>query len=205
MLRGLVSAAIAAMLLSLFAAPAVLAHAALVSATPGPGDTVEGSPERIVARFSQDLNPSRTQLDVRAASGERVARGGEPGATKRQFVLALPDLAPGDYEVRWTSFSSEDGELARGSYTFTVTAPPTPSPTPQASQAAQPSQSVVPTASPAATPTPTTSSPATSPAASPVPETPDASSDTASVVIPIVAGLIVVALLAGWLLRGRRT
>ena len=204
MLRGLVSAAIAAMLLILFAAPAVLAHAELVAATPGPGDTVEGSPERIVARFSQDLDPSRTQLDVRAASGERVARGGDPGASKRQFVLALPELAPGDYEVRWTSFSSEDGELARGSYTFTVTAPPTPSPTPEPSEAPQPSQSVVPRASPEATPTATVSLPTTSPAASPPPETLDASSDTTSVVLPIVAGLVVVALFAGWLLRGRR-
>ncbi len=199
LLRGLMPAAIAALVLSLLVAPTVLAHAELVSANPGPDETVEGSPPELVTRFSQNLNPSRTRLEVRSAAGERVANGGEPGSTKREFVLTLPDLAPGDYEVRWTSFSSEDGELARGSYTFTVTARPTPSPTPLASPTAIPSSEL--SSAPSATPTPApTASPAPTPTAVPA----DPSSDIGSVAIPIIAALLIVVVVAVWLLRGRR-
>ena len=199
MLRALMSAAIAAFVLSLLVAPTVFAHAELVSANPGPDETVEGSPPQLVTRFSQDLDPARTRLEVRSADGERVANGGEPGSTKRQFVLSLPDLAPGDYEVRWTSFSSEDGELARGSYTFTVATRPTasptplPSPTPIASSEPSTTPTAIPTTAPTASPTP-------APSAVPA----DPSSDAGSVLIPIVAALLIVVVLAGWLLRGRR-
>ncbi len=199
LLRGLMSAAIAALVLSLLVAPNVLAHAELVSANPGPGDTVEGSPPELVTRFSQNLNASRTRLEVRSASGERVANGGEPGSTKREFVLTLPDLAPGDYEVRWTSFSSEDGELARGSYTFSVTARPTPSPTPLASPTAIPSSE--PSSTPSATPT---AAPTASPTPAPTSVPADPSSDIGSVAIPIIAALLIVVVVAAWLLRGRR-
>lgn len=201
MVRGLIAAVAAAIVLSLLVAPAALGHAELVSASPGPDETVEMSPAELVTRFSQDLDPSRTRLEVRSAGGERVANGGEPGATKRQFLLRLPDLAPGDYEVRWTSFSSEDGELARGSYTFTVGGAPTPSPTP----AASPTPSASSEPSPTPGPTSTTATPPASPIPSPSAAPTDPSSDAESVVIPIAAALLVVVILGGWLLRGRRT
>jgi methionine-rich copper-binding protein CopC len=117
---------VAALLLLLNTAPA-LAHAEFVSGAPGPGDEVVASPVELVIEFSQDLDPSRTSLEVRDASGVTVARGGEVGDGPREFRLALPELAPGAYEVRWTSFSAEDGELARGSYDFTLVAAPSPS------------------------------------------------------------------------------
>ena len=107
--RLVLRALVCAGLLSSLAAP-VLGHAALESATPGPGDRVTGSPMELVAQFSQDLDPTRTSLEVRDATGARVARGGDPGNTPREFRLDLPELAPGKYEVRWTSSSTEDGE-----------------------------------------------------------------------------------------------
>lgn len=198
MLRGLVLVATAAIALVLFSAPVVSAHAALVAANPGPDDTVKVSPTELVARFSQNLDPSRTQLEVRNAAGDSLARGGEPGSTKREFVLPLPQLAPGKYQVRWTSFSSEDGELARGSYSFTVIASPTPSPTPQASPTSSPSAETPPT------PRPTVSLPSATPTASLSPEQPDGASDVGPVLIPIVVALMFVIVIAGWLLRGRR-
>lgn len=203
MLRGLVSAAIAANVLSLLVVSPVSAHAELVAARPGPDMSVEGSPAQLVARFSQDLDPSRTQLEVRDASGARIARGGEPGSSKRHFVLLLPELAPGDYEVRWTSFSSEDGELGRGSYTFTVMAGPTPGPslTPPAtaSASASPSPTQVPPATQAVDESPTAVAQGL-----PDSEASTGSTGAGSVLIPIVAALIIVVLFAGWLLRGRK-
>jgi hypothetical protein len=54
-------------------------------------------------------------------------------------ITDVPDLAPGDYEVRWTTLSAEDGELDRDTWSFTVVAAPTPSPTPEPSPTAVPS------------------------------------------------------------------
>jgi len=186
------------LLLLLHASPA-LAHAALVSASPGPGDEVTGSPDELVAQFNQDLDPSRTSIEVRDASGATIARGGELGAGPREFRLALPDLAPGEYTVRWTSFSAEDGELARDTYTFTVVAAASPSPSPSRSPSPSPSSSAVATAWPSSTPGPATPAPSPSPTAG---NTTSASGDGLAIV-PILAAALVVAGLAVWLLRRR--
>jgi len=190
-IRALVSAA----LLSLLAGP-VLAHAELVSATPGPGDEIEGSPSELVATFNQDLDPSRTSLEVRDGSGSTVARGGELGDGPREFRLVLPELAPGEYQVRWTSFSAEDGELARDSYKFTVVAAPSPSPSPTPSPS--------PSTSPSPSPTPINATPSLLPSATPAPDATAASGD-GLVLLPILAASFVVGAIVVWLLRRRAT
>ncbi|MHB8893198.1 MAG: copper resistance CopC family protein [Candidatus Limnocylindrales bacterium] len=194
MARSLPRAAIAAaVLLMLLAAPA-LGHAAFVSGTPGPGDEVVGTPAQLVIEFSQDLDPSRTSLEVRDTSGASLARGGELGDGPREFRLALPELAPGEYEVRWTSFSAEDGELARDSYTFTMVAAPSPSPSPSPSQ--------IPSLSPPPSPTPLPATPAPSPSVvEPADEAP--ASGDGVVMLPILAASLVVSCMAVWLLRRR--
>lgn len=189
--------ACAAFLLSL--ASPVLGHAELKSATPGPDDRVTGSPTELVARFSQNLDPSRTSLEVRDASGARVVRGGELGDGPREFRLQLPDLAPGEYEVRWTSYSTEDGELARDTYTFEVLAAPSPSPTATATPrpSPRPSTSAAPSASPTVLPSSPTVSPDPGPSGSP------SDLDT-SVLIPIVVALGAVGAFGLWALRRPR-
>ena len=196
MLRRLWRSILVALALALLLAPVVAAHAELESATPGPGDEVVGSPAELIAKFSQDLDPSRTVLEVRDAAGTRIARGGEPGDDEREFRLALPDLAPGEYQVRWTSFSSEDQELARDSYTFTVVPEPSPtsSPTPSPTARASSTPTAAPTATATIAPTPQPSEPTT----------PIASASALETAIPIAATALVVAAAAVWLLRRRR-
>lgn len=198
--RLVLRALVCAGLLSSLASP-VLGHAALESATPGPGDRVTGSPMELVAQFSQDLDPTRTSLEVRDATGARVARGGDPGNTPREFRLDLPELAPGKYEVRWTSSSIEDGEIARDTYTFEVVAvtstPSSPTPSPR--------RSVPPAATPAGSPGPTP--PASGPLVSPSPGS-DTSGTPADldawVLIPIVVALAAVGVFGLWALRRPR-
>ena len=192
--RSLVrAAAVAALMLLLMPSAPVFAHAAFVSGTPGPGDKVVGSPAELVVTFSQDLDASRTSLNVRDSAGESLARGGEIGDGPREFRLALPELAPGKYEVRWTTFSAEDGELARDRYTFTVLAAPSPSPSP--------SPSSIPSSPPSPSPTLLAFTPAPSPSVEP-PLDAAAESD-GLVVLPILAAALVVAGIAIWLFRRR--
>jgi hypothetical protein len=173
---------------------AVLAHAELDAMTPADGATVDVAPSEIAATFTQDLDAARSSLVVVTASGTEVASGGEVDpAAPRQMTLALPSLEPGAYEVRWTTFSAEDGEgPERGVTTFTFTPPPpTPSPTP--------------TPPPSATPAPTpsaTASPPPSPAPSPSADGSQTGSTT-DILIPIIAAVVVVAGLGYWLARRR--
>ena len=177
-----------AMLLALLASPQVaLGHAELDTATPGPGDEVVGSPDELVATFTQDLDMSRTTMEVRDAAGTTVAEGPVLGQGPRELRLALPELAPGEYEVRWVSFSAEDAELERGRYSFTVLPAATPSPAP----------TLAPTVAPVTLPPPT-SAPTPVPTAAPEPE-----DSGVAALLPI--GIAVIALIAigAYLLRRR--
>lgn len=206
MTRSLTRAApLAALLTFLFALP-VLAHAELVSASPGPDDVVQGSPPELVAEFNQDLNPSRTSISVRNAAGDVLAEGGEPGGNPREWRLTLPPLEPGTYRVRYTSFSAEDGEIHRAQYTFTVEAAASPTPpqslSPTASASATPS--TLPTPTPATSTLPTSSASASSSPAPSIPPSPGSGPGfDLSMALPIIFVLAVVAVLGLWLLRRR--
>ena len=210
MIRSLRNAPALFVLLLLLLPSNAYGHAELVSGSPGPDETVTGPPSELITEFNQDLDESRTTLEVRDGSGERVARGGELGDNPRQFRLALPLLQPGTYEVRYTSFSAEDGELDRGRYSFTIAASPSPTPTtrPTSTTPATPtpdaSDPPTTTPPPSSSPPPApTASPAVSPTASPVTDPPPGPAGDVSVVLPIFAGLAIVGLLAFWLMRRR--
>jgi methionine-rich copper-binding protein CopC len=178
----------------LIAATVAFGHAELATVTPADKSTVQGSPTEIVMTFVQNLDPAKSSIVVVDSANKVVVQGGTvPAGQKREMDLAITTpLAPGTYTIRWTTFSTEDQETARGTTTFTVTAPPpsaSPSVAPSASAAAPSAlPSVVPTVVVSAAP----SSPPTTPAAS-----------TNDAVIPIIVALIVLAGLGMWLLRGR--
>jgi methionine-rich copper-binding protein CopC len=168
------------------------AHAALV--TISPADQSSGpAPTEIVGTFAENLDPSKSSFTLLDAGGVVVAQGGEVVSDDvRKMTLTLTEtLAPGAYTIRWTTFSTEDKELARGTTTFTVVAAgPSPSPAPSIRSTEGPSRtpSVAPSIAPSATP----SAPPTAPATS-----------TSDALIPIVVVLVVLAGLGLWLLRGR--
>lgn len=153
-----------------------LGHAELKTAAPGPGDKISELPAKLVARFTQDLRPNRTSIELRNADGKRIAEGGKDPDKARVQRLSLPTLEPGKYEVRWVTFSAEDDEIARGKYRFTVQAPAaTPASSPAGVDCTTPDESPAPDSS--AEPKPSV---APTPAATMAPEasgTPDSSSD----------------------------
>lgn len=200
-LRGRVRGALAAALfLTALIPQAVGAHAALDTATPADGTTVEGTPAEVAGTYTQDLTADGSSLQLRNAAGDVLATGTvDPADARRMVITALPELEPGDYEVRWVTLSAEDGELERDTWTFTVVAaagPTSTAPTPTAALTATPEVTAMPTVAP----TDATTAPPT-----PTPSIVGGVADpaTADVILPIVAGLAVVLVAAGALLRRR--
>jgi methionine-rich copper-binding protein CopC len=191
---GAIAATIAALMLLLLPAT-VFGHAELESTSPDDGEVLEGTPTEIVATFSEALEDG-SSLSLRDPAGDEVARAEpDPDDPTRMVIADVPELAPGEYTVRWTA-SSDDGHLERDTWSFTVAAPPTPSPTPTPASSA--------TAAPTMDPTPFPT-PRDTLAASPTPDPNEGPASTTDVLIPIIAGLAIVAIAGGVLLsrRGR--
>ena len=194
--RHLILVAAAIAVLAAFPAAAA-AHAELVRAIPADGSTVTEPVTLISARYSEDLT-SASSLKVVDASGATVATGMiDPNDGRR--MVARPDgpLTNGTFTVQSTA-GSADGHIERLEWSFTVevpaTASPTPVPTPTGTSAPG-----------TASPTPATT-PSQTPSASPTPSADPGSptSSTTDVLLPIIAALAIVLVLAGVLLnRGR--
>ena len=190
---------LAALLLALgafIALPTVVAaHAEFERSTPEDGETVQGSPRVIRAFFSEELADG-SEMTLLDEDGTTIATGTIDPANPTRMRIDPPDLEPGDYEVQWKSFA-DDGHLETGTFTFTVSAavtpPPSLSPTPSSPVSAPPSASVEPTASIPATPSPTEGEP-----------TPSANAaGTSDVLLPIVAAVVIIGVLGGYLLMRR--
>jgi methionine-rich copper-binding protein CopC len=192
-------ATVTAIALLLLLPAGVLAHAELDVPTPADGATVEGTPDTVEGTFTQDMRSEGSSLQLRDAAGTLVGEGGVDEADPRRMAIdSVPELAPGEYEVRWTTFSAEDGEgPIRGTWTFTVTAAPTPEPTPEptatAAASAEPSATPEPTPGPTVAPTPSPSDDGDG----------DPAATEGDVLLPILAALAIVAV-AGVLLMRRR-
>jgi hypothetical protein len=180
-----------ALLAQLIAPSLASAHAALE--TISPADQSSGpAPTEIVGTFAENLDPSKSSFTLLDSAGAVVAQGGavvNDDVRKMTLTLTTP-LAPGAYTIRWTTFSTEDKELARGTTTFTVVAVnPTP---PPASVAPSVGPTEAPSLAPSIVPSVTPSAQPTTPATS-----------TSDALIPIVVVLVVLVGLGLWLLRGR--
>ena len=174
--------AVLALLLLLMAAVPVVAHSELVSSSPAAGSTVSSAPGMlIVLSFSETLKKG-SKADVVGPGGTTAGTATIDPSDDTKLSWSPPTaLPPGSYTIRWTSIAT-DGDVLRGTIPFTVAAA-TPAPS-----------LATPTAPPATTPPAT---PATSP-------TPAAASAGAGVIIPLIAALLVIGLLASLLLRNRR-
>lgn len=187
-------ALVAAAALLLLSPATVAADAELIETIPADGATVQGTPDELVAVFSDALLADRSTLSIRDAGGQRLAVGGlDPGDPARLLISEVPDLAPGTYEMRWT-MATADNHLQRGTWSFAVTAAPSPTPSADATGSAPPRDAATPSATPDAVASP-------SPPPSPAPTEPAASSSDA--ILPIIAGLAI-ALIGGGLLLTRR-
>jgi copper resistance protein C len=200
----------AATLVALLSPAAAAAHAELDASNPSDGETVTGTPPRIEATYTEVLDPDGSSLLLVDATGAEVATGGvaTTNPTKEMVITGLPELAPGEYTVKSTTTSADDGDVDRTTWSFTVIAAPStePLPTPVCTDecAGQPSSTAPPSASP--NPTSSASAAVASPSlAAPTPsaDTGDAAAGTSDALLPIVVGLAIVVVAAVVLLRRR--
>lgn len=192
--------ALALAALSLLPAAAA-AHAELEATTPADGAAVVGPPGELSATFSEALSADST-LSIRTAAGERLAVGGPDSADAARLVIdPVPELAAGDYEMRWTAIGG-DGHIERGTWAFTVVSPPPTKVLPTATASASgPS----PSETPSPGPTVTATLPA-SPIASPSPGAGDPTpAGVADVLVPIIAVLAFVLIALGYVQSRRRS
>ena len=175
------------------------AHAELVRAIPADAETVTAPVSVVSGRYSEDL-ASNSRLQVLDASGATVATGDvDPGDTRRMVARPAPPLGDGSYTVKSTTVSAEDGDIDRMEWTFTVAVAASSSPT----EAPSDDPGLSPSASLSAAPSLTPSTPASpAPTASQAPATPTSGSN--DVLLPIIAGLAIVAIGAGFLLNRNR-
>jgi methionine-rich copper-binding protein CopC len=191
---------LAALLLGLgafIALPTVVAaHAEFERSTPEDGETVQGSPRVIRAFFSEELADG-SEMTLLDEGGATIATGTIDPANPTRMRIDRPDLEPGDYEVQWKAFA-DDGHLETGTFTFTVSAavtpPPSLSPLPSTPVSAPPSASVEPTVSTPTTPSPTKGEPAP----------PENAAGTSDVLLPIIAAVVIIGVLGGYLLMRRQ-
>ena len=167
---------------------------------PADGEVLTTPPTLVTLAFTEGLNASKSSFLLLRAGGEEIATGSASGDGETTMSATDLELEPGDYVIRWTAVA-DDGHVERGRLTFSVEEPaptPSPSPTPAPTEAASESASASPSASPVSTPTAT-------PAPSPSADTTPVASGGTDVLLPIVAALAIVGVVAYLVLRRGRT
>ncbi len=175
--RRLLVPAVAGLLVMVIAGP-VLGHSALVSSDPADKAVLAVPPTTITLTFSEALDAGRSSFKLMGPGGT-IGTGQVAGDPKAMTLGGLA-LAPGAYEIQWTS-AALDGDILRGTLTFAVSA----------------ASSIAPTAAPSIAPTAAAASPAPSAGPTPTPSGDD-------VLLPIVAALLLVVVVGFSLLRRSR-
>ena len=123
--RQFAAACAGVVLVSAFAAVAagpVLAHAELVTSSPGSGEVVSDPPVELILVFSEPLTPRFSAVDVADSAGVPVVTdaGAVSPSDDHQLSVELPPLGKGVYTVTWRSLSAADGHDASGFFSFGV-------------------------------------------------------------------------------------
>jgi methionine-rich copper-binding protein CopC len=109
------------------------AHAEPSRARPGDGAVLNVPPTEVVLVMTQDMarEAGANAIDVFDARGNEVTTEDakvDP-TDRRRLSVALPaNLPAGEYVVRWTTLSAEDGDTASGELRFRVDPLATPDP-----------------------------------------------------------------------------
>jgi copper resistance protein C len=108
-------------LILLAGAPRVEAHAFLKDADPGVGSTIQTSPSEVRIRFTENIEPAVSSIQIFDASGKEVDKRDLhlDRSDHAMLRVSLPKLGAGTYEVVWRVVSV-DTHVTNGNFTFRV-------------------------------------------------------------------------------------
>jgi len=97
------------------------AHAFLERADPGVGSTIQTSPSEVRIRFTENIEPAVSSIQVFDASGKEVDKRDLHLDRSDHALLhiSLPPLGVGTYKVVWRVVSV-DTHVTNGDFTFRV-------------------------------------------------------------------------------------
>jgi|SRR5882762_3101034 copper resistance protein C len=109
------------LLIVLIGAARVEAHAFLKDAEPKVGSTIEISPGEIRIRFTENIEPTFSSIQVFDASGKEVDKHDVhlDRSDRALLHVSLPQLEAGVYKVVWRVVSI-DTHVTNGSFTFRI-------------------------------------------------------------------------------------
>ena len=116
----------AALAVAIGLASPVMAHALLASSQPAAGTNLSKAPTEVILTFTEAPDPKLSSVQVLGPTGTSVTTGPATGVggSPTKLRVGLQTLKSGVYTVAWTTVSSVDGHLARGSFAFGVGATP---------------------------------------------------------------------------------
>ena len=111
-----------------------LAHAKVISATPGIGSTISTAPTTITVEAAENINPDPklSNLFAYSPNGELISQGDAKVSLNnpKEMSVQIKPQGAGIYVVRWITTSALDGDPDEGAFVFTVqSTPATKSPT----------------------------------------------------------------------------
>ena len=97
------------------------AHAFLERADPGVGSTIQTSPSEVRIRFTENIEPAVSSIQVFDTSGKEVDKRDLhlDGSDHALLHISLPRLDAGIYKVLWRVVSV-DTHVTNGNFTFRV-------------------------------------------------------------------------------------
>jgi methionine-rich copper-binding protein CopC len=109
------------MTLALMFAAAAEGHAKLRASVPAADAQLAAPPKTLTLTFSES---ARIAVLTLATQGKPIAlKFDRAAAAAAEVSIALPELAPGTYQVTWSAISADDGHVSKGSFSFSVGAP----------------------------------------------------------------------------------
>jgi methionine-rich copper-binding protein CopC len=101
-------------------ATAAFAHSELTASVPADKASVAAAPKELTLNFSEPVR--LTALAVSGADGPQKELGPLPAQSQKDFSIASPGLAQGEYTVSWRALS-KDAHVMTGQFTFAVGQP----------------------------------------------------------------------------------
>jgi methionine-rich copper-binding protein CopC len=98
---------------------AAFAHSELTASVPADKASVAAAPKELTLTFSE---PVRLTALAVSGGGSQKQLGPLPTQGQKEFSIASPDLAQGEYTVSWRALS-KDAHVMTGQFTFAVGQP----------------------------------------------------------------------------------